>query len=316
MPALVIAARRTGEAQADESIVAELMASERARTVHPDALSADEVETIVRARLPGAVDPSFVDACHRATGGVPFLVHELLGALHADRVEPTADAAARVAETGPGTVAHATALRISRVSPSAVSVARAVAILGPHTRVDRVAALAGVEQPEVQAAADALMDMDILVAGPPLAFVHPLVHRAVYDDMSAGQRAVAHGRAAELLHAQQAPLDEIAAHLLQSEPAGRSEVVEVLRDAAAATTNSRGAPAGAVAYLRRAVEEGASTPSRGVLLHELGMAASRTTARRPRASACAAAARDRSSTSPTRPSTERTSPLRSSPPRT
>lgn len=271
IPVLVVVALRTGDPQPDDSIVAELVSAESAQTVRPAALSIGAVASIVRDRLGAEDDPGFAAACHAATGGVPFLVRELVSALDADRVEPTTASAAHVGEIAPTTVAHATALRISRASAEAVAVARAIAILGPHSRVDRIATLADVDEAHVVAAEDALIAMEILTAGPPVGFVHPLVHRAVYDDIPAAQRGIHHARAAHMLAAEPAPLDEIAAHLLQSPPAGDAANVELLQ-AAASNASNRGAPTSAVAYLRRAVDEGASKPSPSELLYDLGIA--------------------------------------------
>jgi DNA-binding CsgD family transcriptional regulator len=206
-----------------------------------------------------------------ASGGVPYLLEELVTALEVDRVPPTAGAAARVAETGPRTVANATMLRLSRASPAASDVARAAAVWGPHARVDRLARLARLGPEDTQEAMDALIGMGILAPGQPARFAHPLVLQAIYDDLPITSRAAAHGRAAEILASDGAPVDEIAAHLLLSEPMGRGDVVTALRRAAGRALG-RGAPQSAVAYLRRAMAEGVAETDRAVLLRDLGRA--------------------------------------------
>jgi DNA-binding CsgD family transcriptional regulator len=270
--AVVVAiAVRTGDAPADASALAEIFATRGVRLLRPAALSAGGVARLMQARLGKAADPSFVEACRVASGGVPYLLEELVTALEVDRVPPTAGAAARVAETGPRTVANATMLRLSRASPAASDVARAAAVWGPHARVDRLARLARLGPEDTQEAMDALIGMGILAPGQPARFAHPLVHQAIYDDLPTTSRAAAHGRAAEILASDGAPVDEIAAHLLLSEPMGRGDVVTALRRAAGRAL-ARGAPQSAVAYLRRAMAEGVAETDRAVLLRDLGRA--------------------------------------------
>jgi DNA-binding CsgD family transcriptional regulator len=270
--AMVVAiAVRTGDTPADASALAEIFATRGVRLLRPAALSAGGVARLMQARLGKAADPSFVEACRVASGGVPYLLEELVTALEVDRVPPTAGAAARVAETGPRTVANATMLRLSRASPAASDVARAAAVWGPHARVDRLARLARLGPEDTQEAMDALIGMGILAPGQPARFAHPLVLQAIYDDLPITSRAAAHGRAAEILASDGAPVDEIAAHLLLSEPMGRGDVVTALRRAAGRAL-ARGAPQSAVAYLRRAMAEGVAETDRAVLLRDLGRA--------------------------------------------
>ncbi|MBV9041490.1 MAG: AAA family ATPase [Acidimicrobiia bacterium] len=288
MPVAVIVAVRTGDPQAETPVVAELIATPVARVVRPVALSVDGVRQLIAEHL-GPPTATFVDACRQATGGVPFLVEELVRVLRADGVQPTDAAAVAIGKTGPRTVAHATMLRLSRLPPSAASAARAVAVLEPRARLDRVATLADADIEEAQTAVEALAAMEVLAPGDPLRFTHPLVRQAVYDDMSPSTRAGAHGRVADILLAEGEPADEVAAQLLLSGPAGRRDVVETLR-AAARLALAKGAPASAVASLRRALAEGAAPGEEHVtLLYELGGAEA--FARDPNAAGDLAAAR-------------------------
>ena len=269
VPVAMFAGVRTGEPQVDAPLVEELRALPSARVIQPRPLTVEGVRALITARMEEP-DPLFVEACNRVTGGVPFLVCELLRVLQADGVEPTDAAAARIAETGPRTVARATMLRLSHLPSPAASVARAIAVLGRQARLDRVAVLVGADVEEVRNAVEALGAMEVLAPAQPMQFSHPLVRQAVYDDTSPTARADAHGRVADLLTAEDAPVDEVAAHLLLSEPAGRKDVVDTLR-AAAAQMLARGAPTSAVAYLRRALAEGALAGADRVgLVHELG----------------------------------------------
>ena len=272
MPVLLLATVRIGDPLVDQPTFAELASGAGVQVIRPAPLSADGVGRLVRLGLGPAAEVSFIEACRTASGGVPFLVGELVEVLRADGVAPTAEAAAHVTDVGPPSVARATMRRLSRLSPSAGPVTRAVAVLGRQVRLDRISALAGVGDGEVRAVIDGLIEMDVLVPGPPVGFAHPLVHRSVYEDIPAAERAELHGRAARLLAGDGASLDEVAAHLLLSEPSGRPDVVATLRAAAAGQAMARGAPQSAVAYLRRAVAEGPSADDQAPLLHELGRA--------------------------------------------
>jgi predicted ATPase len=269
MTVVLLVAVRTGDPQVDASLVAELVSGPGVRVIRPTPLSMHGVGELVRARL-GSAEVTFIEACRTATGGVPFLLEELLGALEADGVKPTREAAVLIGKSGLRTVAQATMLRLGRLSSEAVAVARAIAVLGRQARLDRIAALADVDLDPTRVAVDALIAMDLLASGHPMRFVHPLVHQAIYEDLHPTARAAAHAQVARVLTEEDAPLDEVAAHLLLSEPTGRDDVVEALRRAADAALR-RGAPQSAAAYLRRALSEGGRT-ARLPLLHQLGQA--------------------------------------------
>jgi hypothetical protein len=102
--------------------------------------------------------------------------------------------------------------------------------------------------------AGSLADLGVLEAGDPLQFVHPIVRTAVYDDIPAAERPVAHAAAARVLADLCAAPETIAVHLLSNHPAGDPAVVEVLLEAARRTMSS-GAPDSAAAFLRRAIAE-------------------------------------------------------------
>src|SRR5919201_1909463 len=61
-------------------------------------------------------------------GGNPFLLGELLGALHSDGVHPDARAAAHVSTLGPSAVSRAALVRIARLPGGAIELTRAVAV--------------------------------------------------------------------------------------------------------------------------------------------------------------------------------------------
>ena len=84
----------------------------------------------------------------------------------------------------------------------------------------------------------------------------------MYADIGSRERAQAHARAAGMLAESDASEERIAAQLVEAEPAGDPERVELLRRVAADAL-ARGAPAAAVAWLGRALAEPPPPASRG-----------------------------------------------------
>ena len=77
------------------------------------------VAELVRSRLGADAHATFVAACEQATGGNPLLLRQLLTALAADGVQPTASSAAAVREIGPRAVSRTVLLRLSRLPAEA-----------------------------------------------------------------------------------------------------------------------------------------------------------------------------------------------------
>ena len=141
---------------------------------------------LVRARLSAEADDRFAAACARVTGGNPLLLRQLLSSLEADGVKPDAAHVDVVADIGPRAVSRTVLLRLARLPDEAVSVARAVAVLGESADLPAVAELAELTEQQVADASGDLARAEILGPGSPLGFVHPLVREAVYQELSAG----------------------------------------------------------------------------------------------------------------------------------
>ena len=271
LPVVVICASRPADPSAHTEALAELVTDPAAELLHPGPLTRDGVAELVRAGLEGEPEERFVAACMAATGGIPFLVRELLLALRADETLPTADYARRVAELGPRAIARSILLRLGRLGHESGQLARALAVLGADAELRHAAALAGLSLDEAGRAADVLAAAGIVERSRPLQFVHPIVRTAIHADLPPSEREMRHARAARLFAAEGAPLDRVAAHLLASAPAGDVWVVERLQAAARAAID-QGAPESAVHYLTRALEEPAPPELRPHLLLDLGSA--------------------------------------------
>jgi DNA-binding CsgD family transcriptional regulator len=268
-PLLFGATLRTAEPGTDPVLLGEIARDHLTTSVRPQPLSVAAIEAL----LGPEAAPAFAAACHKATGGNPLLLRELLGMLIGEGIAPTAANVGAVTTMGPSAVARSVMFRLSRLAPADIEVAKAVAVLADGASVADIAALTGLEESVVARATGELARVEILRREPPLGFVHPLVLEAVYREQSPGERQLAHARAAALLQARGASHEEVATHLLATAPAGDPEVVEKLREAGRSAAR-KGAVDSAVAYLRRAQEEPPEAAVRVDVLRELGLAES------------------------------------------
>ncbi len=272
LPIAIVAAARPGQPREGSPLLASVAAEPSAEVLGLVPLSERAVGELVRVGLGVEVEPVFATACHEVTGGVPFLVRELVRAIADEAIEPTAAASSRVAGLAPPAVSQSVVLRLARLSVAARELARAAAVLG-EADLRLAAAVARMQADAGASAADELAAAGILEEGRPVRFVHPIVRAAVEAELSPGERAGLHAAAARLLSDDGASADRVAAHLIATEPAGDEWVVESLR-AAARPAVANGAPDSAAAYLRRALTEPPSARVCADLLLELGFAES------------------------------------------
>lgn len=267
LPAVLMVALRSGEQAVDQRALDWLRDRAGRLLLRPGALSPEAIARMARAELPSA-DPAFTRACAEVTDGNPFLAAELLRALRADGVAPTANAVARVRSLVPDSVLRAVLVRLARLGEPAERLAKAVAVLGDRAPLRHARMLADLEALPAERAADALAGAHIMAPGEPLRFAHPLIATSVYADIPAYARARAHRRAADLLATEGAAGDLIVAQLLLTSPDGDQQTVATLREAAARAL-SRGDPGAAARLLRRALAEPPRPALRGQVLLEL-----------------------------------------------
>ncbi len=194
------------------------------------------------------IDPADV---HRATGGNPFFVTEVIAA---------------GGQAVPTTVREAVRSRVGRLSPEARGVLRAAAVLG--TRVERglIAAVAegegGTAGLRECLAREILEDKEGLVS-----FRHELARRSVLDAMPAAERSRLHGRALGALRSGVAPADAVrlAQHAIE---AGDGPSIVELAPHAAEQAARLGAHGEAADYLAVAISfpEAVDNRRRGELL--------------------------------------------------
>ncbi|HEX4304879.1 MAG TPA: AAA family ATPase [Solirubrobacterales bacterium] len=247
-------------------------------------LRAGSVERLLELRLerpaededdgedqPDGPTAAFVSACHRASGGNPFLLEELLDMVVARGMPLTEAGAGEVAGLVSEDLVRRTSLRLTGLGDDATATAQALAALEQDGQVRRVAAVAGLDQARASVALDALIVSGLATAARPARIVHPLLRAAILDGLPPGRRSDLHARAAAVLLADGAEPERIAAHILECDPAAEVERVRVLRRAATATLG-RGSPLGASRFLRRALEEPPARRDRAAVLRELGEA--------------------------------------------
>ena len=190
------------------------------------------------------------------------------------RIDPTAAGARQIRELAPESVGRLVLRRIAPLGPHSRAVAEAVAVLGDDAELSRTAELADLGRADAARSVSALRGMDVLSPDDPPAFTHPLVRRAIYDDMDIARREALHATAAEMLAAAGAAPSRIARHLVAVGPRGDEAVATALR-AAAREAMAQSAPDAAATYLARALEEPPADADSDAVTLALGLAQTR-----------------------------------------
>jgi DNA-binding CsgD family transcriptional regulator len=271
LPVAMLLTRRPASSPENggEELWAQLASRPSAIVVYPRPLGPAAVAALVREHLAADAADEFCRACHAATGGNPLFLRELLRALDAARVVPSAAAASEVQAVGPAAVSRFVLHRLAALGPAATELARTVAVLGDDSDLLLVGRVSGLDQGAARKAADDLVRADVFVRAERLGFAHPIVRAAVHADLAPGERQARHAAAAEALAREGASPERVSAHLLLTHPAGDPRRVATLRSAAADAAR-RGAPRVATAHLRRALAESAAAREQAEILTELG----------------------------------------------
>lgn len=249
---LILGVRRP-DPGADREPLLQIGARPTVNIVRPAPLSATATRELVSDRLSLGDVRQIADACHEATGGNPFLLRALLDDLAQapDGRPPDPDVVRRLR---PAAISRAVLLRIGELPRDAHAVARAIAVLGGSATSARAATVAGLTSEVTAEGSRALAVSGIVDDLLPPVFIHPLVHAVVLDDLSAPERSAWHQRAAAALRQSGGRTDEIAAQLMQTEPAGDPAVVATLTESAEAAL-AGGAPEAAIGLVERALQE-------------------------------------------------------------
>jgi tetratricopeptide (TPR) repeat protein len=289
LPVLLACAARTGEAGAGE-LDSLLPQDAPSQPLRPAPLSQAAVGEVVRAALGAAASDSLSEACHRATGGNPFLARELALAAADEGLSRDVAEVERLSSMAPESVRRSVLPRVRRLGEAARALAGALAVL-ERADLRQAAAIAELDEEDAVDAADALADAEILARGLPLGFAHPILRAALYEDLNPVSRDHLHRRAALLLANAGDDPAAVASHPERSAPGGEAWAAEALQSAGRLAL-ARGSPEAATRALRRALAEGAGG-EQAELLHRLGE--TEAAIRDPGATARLAAARDAAS---------------------
>src|SRR4029453_6104913 len=142
-------------------VLATLTTDPSAEVIRLPPLTRAGVAELVGSRLTGSPAPVFVDACLRATRGVPFLMRVLVDALSEGGIAPTAEAARHVERIGARTAGRSIRLRLRRLPEHAGRLARALAVL-EQSELLQAARLASLQEGEATDAAELLATAGIL----------------------------------------------------------------------------------------------------------------------------------------------------------
>ena len=238
-PALLVLAVRAGETPTAPDVLDRILG--RAAVIEPEPLSRWGVGELVRESADSPAARLGTAELHRRTGGVPFLVRELLRAGTVDEV--------------PRTVVEWVADRLGRLDEATAALARTVAVLADEASFDALAALDGVPVAALADPLDVLAEAGLVRLGLWRArSACPLLGEALLGALTPTARSDLHRRAADLLVSLERPPQVVAGHLVHTLPHDDPEVVALLREAAEASL-AAGRPTQAAQQLLRAVGE-------------------------------------------------------------
>jgi len=250
----VVVALRPHEPQSQMREVAAVRAA-ASSTIGLALLTEQAVAKIARGTLTAGAEADACAAIHRATGGNPFYVHELLRALERSGERHGASAIEGALDRGGiEGVALQLGARLRALNPSSLSLAQAIAVLGDDCELRHAATMARMDVGEAARHATELVRIDVLGQDRPPRFIHPIVRHAVVQTLSSADQDAAHRTAARVLHADRAAPGRVAAYIMRLPCAGDAWMAARLRQAAREAL-SAGAPAAAAELLKRALAE-------------------------------------------------------------
>ena len=209
------------------------------RGIHRDGLirlcplGAAAVTRLVADLSGGQPGPQLVRLAADAAGN-PLYLTELVGALdRAGSLQVSGGAAELAGGPVPATLSEAIGDRLGFLDQQVREMLRAAALLGSEFTVDDLVVVTGRRPADLAPAlADARAAGVLAEAGLRLAFRHPLIRTALYEDLTDALRLAWHRDAARALHDAGASIDRVARQLLPALPALDDWVVDWLVDQA------------------------------------------------------------------------------------
>ncbi|MEV6612069.1 AAA family ATPase [Kutzneria sp. NPDC051319] len=232
---------------------AELLGQPHFRRLTVAPLSGAGVVDLLAQRMDRRTAVELTPSFRAATGGNPLLLRALVGD-HLQFGEATA--------AGYGLALLSC---LHRGSPDLLPVARAIAVLGDGASAAELGQLTGIDQTRVQRAIREMAAAGLIDGG---TLRHPVARAAVFDDMTAAQRAELRLCAAKVRHDGGAPASVVAKHLVDADEPVDAWAVPVLQEAATQALLA-GRPELAVDCLRLAHRSSSGDAVRSVTLARL-----------------------------------------------
>ena len=251
LPVVVVLGAQTGAHGAENGLLGELTADFVTERLTLHGLNPEASEQLVRSIKEDA-GGELCRACHDVTRGNPLFLSIVASELR--DANGNGDSPERVRELGSEPIAERVLIRLERLGPDALALARATAVIGDEAPLRQVAELAELDLDTASTAADLLTAGQVLTKNGRLAFAHPIVRNSVLASMEPAERSRLRLAAARVLVAEGAPPERVASHLLEAQEQATPWVVDTLVEAAERSLD-RGAPESAVSYLRRALAE-------------------------------------------------------------
>jgi DNA-binding CsgD family transcriptional regulator len=251
-PVLLVTAARTG-GKPDSPELAELLGRRADAIVRPAPLSPTASAQLLARRLGREPENELGDACHRTTGGNPYLLQTLADALRQSGPARAHDALQWVRDVGARALARSVAARLDALNADSRALVEAAAVVGDLGDVAEVGALVGLDSERASDAAALLAAADFFDTPSVAALAHPLVATTIQRSLPASRRAALKRGAARRLAAR-GELEEAAARLVELPPEGSDDAVTILARAAT-LARGHGAPDLAAVLLRRALAE-------------------------------------------------------------
>ncbi|MEU7903618.1 LuxR C-terminal-related transcriptional regulator [Actinoplanes sp. NPDC049118] len=268
---MLLCAVRDGDAHSDHPLVQEVTGAADA-VLRPAPLSLGAARQLLHGAIGAAVDDTFAVACHTSAAGSPLLLTALATYVLGAGLPPDAEHAGDIRDAVPPELRDRLAGLLAGQGDTVRAIARAVAVLGEQAEPELIGRLAGADAVDVVAGLRALRELGLVARAGRPRFTHPAVRAAAESDLPMAARLSAHEAAAELLHRDGHPAEQVARHLMAVPALHRPWSVDVLRTAAGAAQD-RGAPEIAVEYLRRALLTSSEMgPDRAWLLLDLARA--------------------------------------------
>jgi DNA-binding CsgD family transcriptional regulator len=241
-----------------DDLLALRRAADDATRIRLSGLSEAAVAELVTALIGGKPGEKLLRLADGAAGN-PLYITELVAALsRSSSVAITGGSAELTNGTAPRSLSAAIADRLGFVSGQVREVLRAAALLGVDFAVPDLAVVLGRSVADLVPAVDEACAAGVLAeSGHGLAFRHPLIRAALYDEMPGPVRAAWHRDAGRALAEAGAPADRVACQLLRASegcgPAGLRDAWILGWLAGAADLLVGQAPQVAAELLRQAV---------------------------------------------------------------